>query len=72
MMLTQCLCTQTQTVATNVTSLRTQGGNSFLAFAKNELWNQVRVPDALYLRERERERVVCVVCVYVRCVVSTS
>jgi deoxyribonuclease-2 len=30
----------TETVATNVTSLRTQGGNSFLAFAKNELWNQ--------------------------------
>jgi hypothetical protein len=60
MMLTQCSCTQTQTVATNVTSLRTQGGNSFLAFAKNELWNQVRVPDALYLRERERGvRVVC-------------
>jgi hypothetical protein len=30
-------------VATNVTSLRTQGGTNFLAFAKNKKWDQVRV-----------------------------
>ncbi len=43
-------------MATNVTSLRTQGGANFLAFAKNKKWDQVRV--VLW----RVWRVVCVVC----------